>query len=791
MGIQGLLKGLDALLVPPPTCTQHNNNQNASEKRIPHNITQFKNQRLAIDISGWIFKAAYSVAQRLVEAIETNVHKVDYHCERIICNYVIRRCEELLSNAKIRKIYVVFDGKRCPLKEGTNKEREERRRRNLREAKRYKAKGQHVQAEEKYKACIKVVDWMTSSVSKAIQKKWGNSGSGIFGSSSIVECVFSPFEADAQLAKLCIDGLADAVVTEDSDLLVYSTVCLNPFPIIFKLDRKTGTCNVITMNWLLHANIPSTIMSNSSNHHHHTHPCIHRVLQPIHTTTTSNENTKKSKSKRGATGGGGASGSNLLSCLQAMVTRETCQKGAGARMFVQACIMAGCDYAPSRLQGIGIVSAFKMIKENAYRDPGRRFYYILKGFPKDKILPSSSSTTSATTATTAATSSSTRNDIRTRREDASRLLNEYEELLAKSEAVFFFHHVLELSNNQTIQLLPTGEYTETNSSSEIPQDNEQCVEASFRPCIKRFNNDISFIYKSSTKAKVSSHSSSVVEAQHDNNQQQQQNKNINKSNINKSKHFQVSLSQEEEKIREEASDSVLGDIASSLMSSSNEQVPETTDFSKFLFSNLSGSTSTTTASSTRKRNSPTSMKELYSKSHAANTPKRQVTLDSDEELDDVSTINYARRKTYIGMQSSCNNTSSSTSLSQPTKEWNDDDSSDESVIVEKVVPGSRRNNFATGYGGRHGTSIQPATSTTRMQHYNPRNNDSNDTNKLNNSQQPTANYGMKPLSSKHPSISSYFSPVSKRSVTPNQTLNHSNRQRKKATITTFFKPSSM
>ena len=52
---------------------------------------------------------------------------------------------------------------------------------------------------------------------------------------------------------------------EDSDLLVYSAACLNPFPIIFKLDRKTGTCNVITMNWLLHATLPSTTITNSNN----------------------------------------------------------------------------------------------------------------------------------------------------------------------------------------------------------------------------------------------------------------------------------------------------------------------------------------------------------------------------------------------------------------------------------------------------------------------------------------------------------------------------------------------
>ena len=48
-----------------------------------------------------------------------------------------------------------------------------------------------------------------------------------------------------------MDGMADAVVTEDSDVLVYSAACMQSFPIIYKLDRNTGDCDVISMDWLL------------------------------------------------------------------------------------------------------------------------------------------------------------------------------------------------------------------------------------------------------------------------------------------------------------------------------------------------------------------------------------------------------------------------------------------------------------------------------------------------------------------------------------------------------------
>lgn len=37
---------------------------------------------------------------------------------------------------------------------------------------------------------------------------------------------------------------------KDSDVLVYSAACGMPFPIIYKLDRKTGNCNVFSMDWV-------------------------------------------------------------------------------------------------------------------------------------------------------------------------------------------------------------------------------------------------------------------------------------------------------------------------------------------------------------------------------------------------------------------------------------------------------------------------------------------------------------------------------------------------------------
>ena len=61
-----------------------------------------------------------------------------------------------------------------------------------------------------------------------------------------IQCFVAPYEADAQLAYLCRIGYCDAVLTEDSDLLVYSAVCGVSFPILYKFD-KDGTARCLDL----------------------------------------------------------------------------------------------------------------------------------------------------------------------------------------------------------------------------------------------------------------------------------------------------------------------------------------------------------------------------------------------------------------------------------------------------------------------------------------------------------------------------------------------------------------
>lgn len=64
--------------------------------------------------------------------------------------------------------------------------------------------------------------------------------------------VVAPYEADAQMAHLALRNKVAAIITEDSDLLLFSH--LQPMPpsyrILFKLDRRTGFADGIAMDRL-------------------------------------------------------------------------------------------------------------------------------------------------------------------------------------------------------------------------------------------------------------------------------------------------------------------------------------------------------------------------------------------------------------------------------------------------------------------------------------------------------------------------------------------------------------
>ncbi len=101
--------------------------------------------------------------------------------------------------------------------------------------------------------------------------------------------------------------------------------------------------------------------------------------------------------------------SALETLLRNLAARQSRRPGLGVRLFVQGCVLAGCDYAPNKLTGVGLVNAFKHIRDNAFRNDSVRFAKVLEAMPRKHKL-----------------------NIDT---------NHYEMILAKSEAVFYYHLV--------------------------------------------------------------------------------------------------------------------------------------------------------------------------------------------------------------------------------------------------------------------------------------------------------------------------------------------------------------
>lgn len=224
MGIQGLLKGLQCF----------------TEQR---NIRDFENQSLAVDASSWLHKSVYSISERYVEAVEAS-SRADSLCVQTSKKYLVNRCTELLQHANIRQIYLVLDGDRCPLKAQTNADREERRRTNLAKARKYKSQRQYDKAQEKYKACIKIHGNFAEAVAQAVAQQ--------FSGNDRVHVIYSPYEADAQLVKLCVDGMSEGVVTEVK--VGCSGIDLSRTP---KSHSPLFACYRILMSW----SIPLLVMS--------------------------------------------------------------------------------------------------------------------------------------------------------------------------------------------------------------------------------------------------------------------------------------------------------------------------------------------------------------------------------------------------------------------------------------------------------------------------------------------------------------------------------------------------
>ncbi|GMH55675.1 hypothetical protein TL16_g01965 [Triparma laevis f. inornata] len=349
------------------------------------NARHYGGRTLAVDASSWLHKGAYCCAEKLNEPNGENTQKDRY------VNYVMKRCDELIRFAAVERIILVFDGSRCPLKADTNANRRSLREANLREAKRLKSLGRGKEAQKLFMSCAFVTPLMTRHLTAAIKRKYG------VQKDSKVQWVNAPYEADSQLVKLCLDGVADVVVSEDSDILLYCVSGGWSGDVIYKLDKDNGECEVINMGWL---------MDDTG--------CLNGLK------------------------------GDFAGYLRLFRTHEK-RHGTGRRMFIQACILSGCDYVPS-LVGVGIMGAFKMVVQAADRGGGERIEFCLAGRKgMGKMLSKEKEKENDDLNGDSFFKTVVRDPVA------------YEELCMKSEAVFFYHRVYAVNEEKCVTFIPVKE----------------------------------------------------------------------------------------------------------------------------------------------------------------------------------------------------------------------------------------------------------------------------------------------------------------------------------------------
>ncbi|KAK7901729.1 hypothetical protein WMY93_018498 [Mugilogobius chulae] len=189
MGISGLLQFL----------------KDASE---PVNVKKYKGQTVAVDTYCWLHKGAFSCAEKLAKGEPTEQYV--WFCMKFV---------DMLLNFGVKPI-LVFDGRNLPSKREVEKSRRERRELNLQKGRQLLREGKVSEARDCFNRCVNITPAMAHNLIKVARSRG-------------VDCLVAPYEADAQLAFLSKNGLAQAVITEDSDLLAFG--CKN---VILKMDKQ-------------------------------------------------------------------------------------------------------------------------------------------------------------------------------------------------------------------------------------------------------------------------------------------------------------------------------------------------------------------------------------------------------------------------------------------------------------------------------------------------------------------------------------------------------------------------
>ncbi|CUG06451.1 Hypothetical protein, putative [Bodo saltans] len=204
MGIKGLWKEVQ------PVC------------RAGH-ISQFRGLRVGVDTYCWLHRAVISCAAELA---------LGKPCDKYL-TFMMNRVDLLLRYGVTPVL--IFDGDAMPMKQGTDADRKARRSQANEEGRRLLEQGAIDEAHRMLEKSLDVTTEIAFTVLQIMQDRG-------------IECIVAPYEADAQLGYLSKEGYIHAVISEDSDLIVYHCGTL-----LAKMD-SSGSCDCLYVRDL--PNIP-------------------------------------------------------------------------------------------------------------------------------------------------------------------------------------------------------------------------------------------------------------------------------------------------------------------------------------------------------------------------------------------------------------------------------------------------------------------------------------------------------------------------------------------------------
>ena len=162
-------------------------------------LSEYKNQKIAIDAYSWLHKAMYCANEDLLT--KNNITP--------IFNYFRSKLNKLFSYSI--SVVLVFDGDNLKLKAMTETNRDENRKKVLEKIEVFKKAGNEKEARKLISQAIDVTPEMACCIKQRLQLEFPFN----------LEFIVSPYEADSQLAYLSKINYVDLIITEDSDLLIF------------------------------------------------------------------------------------------------------------------------------------------------------------------------------------------------------------------------------------------------------------------------------------------------------------------------------------------------------------------------------------------------------------------------------------------------------------------------------------------------------------------------------------------------------------------------------------------